>query len=83
MVYPLLARLLAAIRGEMDMMLFVRMALYALSAGAAGYGFGTYDADAGTLTLNLDQVASIIGGAATFLGTFWTSRVAKARGGKT
>lgn len=65
------------------MMLFIRMALYALSAGAAGYGIGTYDSAAGTLTLNLDQVASIIGGALTFAGTFWASRIAKARGGHT
>lgn len=65
------------------MMLFIRMMLYALSAGAAGYGIGTYDAEAGTLTLQLDQLATVIGGAGTFLATFWASRIAKRRGGAT
>jgi hypothetical protein len=65
------------------MMLFIRMTLYALSAGAAGYGIGSYDADAVTLTLNLDQLATAIGGAGTFLATFWVSRIAKRRGGAT
>ncbi len=65
------------------MMLFVRMALYALSAGLAGYGIGTYDAGAGTLTLQIDQLAEVIAGAGVFLATFAASRIAKARGGKT
>lgn len=65
------------------MMLLIRMALYALSAGLAGYGIGTYDTDAGTLTLQLDQMAEVITGAATFVGTFWVSRMAKRRGGAT
>jgi len=65
------------------MMLFIRMVLYALSAGLAGYGVGTYDATAGTLTLHLDQLAEIIAGAGAFLATFAASRIAKARGGAT
>lgn len=65
------------------MMLFVRMALYALSAGMAGYGIGTYDQGAGTFTLQLDQLAEVIAGAGAFVATFIASRIAKARGGKT
>lgn len=65
------------------MMLIVRMMLYALSAGLAGYGIGTYDTAAGTLTLQLDQLAEVIAGAAAFVGTFWVSRIAKRRGGAT
>lgn len=65
------------------MMLFIRMALYALSAGLAGYGIGTYDAGAGTLTFQIDQLAEVIAGAGAFLATFAASRIAKARGGAT
>ncbi len=65
------------------MMLFVRMALYALSAGMAGYGIGTYDAGAGTLTFQIDQLAEVIAGAVAFIATFAASRIAKRRGGAT
>lgn len=65
------------------MMLFVRMVLYAISAGLAGYGIGAHDAVAGVYSINLDQLSQIVAGAAGFLGTFWVSRIAKRRGGKT
>lgn len=65
------------------MMLLVRMVLYALSAGLAGYGIGTYDAGAGVYSVSLDQLSEIVAGALGFLGTFWVSRIAKRRGGKT
>lgn len=65
------------------MMLLIRMILYAVSAGAAGYGLAQYDPAAGTITVEVDALAQMIGGAITFMGTFWASRIAKARGGKT
>ena len=63
--------------------LAIRMILYALGAGAAGAGLGSFDNETGNLTVNLDDLAVVIGGALTFAGTFVASRVAKARGGKT
>lgn len=65
------------------MMLLVRMVLYALSAGLAGYGIGTYDATSGVYSVSLDQLSEIVAGALGFLGTFAASRIAKARGGAT
>ncbi len=64
-------------------MLFIRMTLYALSAGAAGYGLASFDPTTGLLTLDINEAAQVIGGVLTFAATFWASRVAKARGGKT
>lgn len=64
-------------------MLAIRMILYAICAGAAGYGLATFDPAAGTLTIQVDELAKIIGGIAGFLGTFYASRVAKRNGGNT
>ena len=61
------------------MFLLIRMALYAVSSFLAGYGYAVYDAEAGTLTLNLDQIATFIVSAAVFIGTFVTSRFARRR----
>ena len=61
-------------------MLYVRMALYFLSAGAAGAGIASFDAEANTLTFNLDDLAVILGGFGTFVATFLSSRVAKKNG---
>lgn len=61
------------------MMLYVRMALYAICAGMAGYGLATFDPQAGTLTIDLEQLAQIVGGAAGFVATFIASRFAKNR----
>lgn len=65
------------------MMLLVRMVLYALSAGLAGYGIGTYDAGAGVYSVSLDQLSEVITGAGAFVATFAASRIAKRRGGAT
>lgn len=65
------------------MMLLVRMVLYALSAGLAGYGIGTYDAGAGVYSVSLDQLSEVIAGAGAFIATFVASRIAKRRGGAT
>jgi len=65
------------------MKLYIRMVLYALSAGAAGAGFASFDAEARTLTVNLDDLGVILSGAVVYLGTFGWSRVEKKRGGET
>lgn len=65
------------------MSLAIRMILYALSAFIAGMGWASFDEGAGTLTVNLDDLVTVIAGALTFAGTFIASRIAKARGGKT
>ena len=65
------------------MSLYIRMVLYALSAGAAGYGLATFDPTTGTVTIQLDTLAQVLGGIATFVGTFIASRVAKRNGGAT
>lgn len=63
--------------------LFIRMVLYALAAGAAGYEIGHLDMDTSTYSINLDAVADAITATAEwialYLGTFLTSRWAKAR----
>lgn len=65
------------------MALAIRMILYAASAFIAGLGWASFDETAGTLTVNIDDLAVIFGSAVTFVGTFIASRLAKARGGKT
>lgn len=40
---------------------YIRVALYVFSSMAAAAGFGTFDAEAGTLTLNLNEVAMALG----------------------
>ena len=59
------------------------MALYLASGMIAGMGFASFDDAAGTLTVNIDDMATILGGLVTFAGTFVVGRFAKARGGKT
>lgn len=61
------------------MTLYIRMALYALSAGAAGMGLGELSPDGAHFTISLDTAAQIIGGSVTFIGTFVASRFAKVR----
>ena len=65
------------------MALFIRMALYAVFAILAGQGLVIFDHDAGTVTFRIDDVVLLISGAIGFVGTFWASRVAKAKGGAT
>jgi hypothetical protein len=45
---------------------WVRLALYTLATGAAAMGFGHFDAEAGTLTLNLNEIAMAVAGAGIF-----------------
>lgn len=40
---------------------YIRVALYVVSSMAAAGGFGTFDPEAGTLTLRLDDVAMALG----------------------
>lgn len=63
--------------------LYIRMALYFLSSGAAALGIAAFDPEAGTITFDLKAVELLLGGLATFAATFFSSRVAKARGGNT
>jgi len=64
-------------------MLTLRMIIYFLSALIAGQGIAVFDPDAGTLTFDLEHIELLLGGIATFIGTFWTSRIAKKNGGAT
>lgn len=64
-------------------MLYVRMIFYALCAGLAGYGVATFDPAAGTVTIQIDELAKIIVGVVGYIGTFVASRVAKKNGGAT
>lgn len=65
------------------MALATRMILYAVSAFLSGYSFAAFDSSAGTLIINVDQLAAIITGSLVFIGTFIGSRIAKRRGGRT
>ena len=65
------------------MMLYIRMALYALVAGPTGMGIGEMSADGAHFTLSIDLLAEVIGGAIGFVGTFVVGRIAKRRGGAT
>ena len=65
------------------MALLIRMALYFLSALIAGQGVAIFNPDAGTLTFDLENVATFVGGTLTFVGTYVVGRYAKARGGLT
>jgi hypothetical protein len=65
------------------MALYIRMLIYALSAGAAGYGLATFDPLTGTVSFQIDDLAQIVGGALTFVGTFLAGRIAKRNGGAT
>jgi hypothetical protein len=61
------------------MALYIRMALYALSMLFAGQGLAIYDAQAGTLTFHVDDLAVALSGAGVFVGTFVASRFATVR----
>lgn len=47
---------------------YVRVLFYALAGILASAGFGTFDAEAGTLTLNLDQIGMAAGAALAAAG---------------
>jgi hypothetical protein len=65
------------------MMLYIRMALYALFALLAGQGLILYDHEAGTVTFRVEDLALLASGAVGYVGTFVAGRVAKSHGGKT
>ena len=61
------------------MSLAIRMFLYFISAAAAGQGIAVYDAEAGTITFELESLALALGGLLTFAGTFVAGRFAKVK----
>ena len=65
------------------MTLYIRMGLYFLFAALSSQGLVVFDQDAGSVTFSIEDVTLILSGALGFLVTYVTSRIAKARGGKT
>jgi len=65
------------------MALAIRMALYLVFGILAGQGLVIFDADAGTVTFKVDDLMILGTAMAGFVGTFITSRLAKAKGGAT
>jgi hypothetical protein len=65
------------------MMLAIRMGLYLIFGAMAGQGLVVYDQVAGTVTFEVEHLAIGLAGLAGYAATFITSRIAKARGGKT
>lgn len=63
--------------------LSLRMVLYFVFAGLASQGLVVFDAEAGTVTFQVEDLALIASGLAGYLATFWSSRWAKRRGGAT
>ena len=63
--------------------LYIRMVLYFLFAGLAGFGIGQYDAQAEIYSISVDQTVALIAPILGFVGTFISSRIAKGRGGAT
>ncbi len=64
-------------------MLYIRMALYLLGGLLAGQGLAIFDAEAGTITFEIDSLAQALSGLGAFALTFCASRVSKRRGGAT
>ena len=62
------------------MTLYIRMALYLVFGVLAGQGLVIFDADAGTVTFKVDDLMVLGTALAGFLGTFFSSRIAKAKG---
>lgn len=63
--------------------LFIRMALYVAASFIAGLGWAEYDSGAGTLTINLEQLAIAATSLLTVIGTFLAGRWGKRKGWKT
>lgn len=61
------------------MYLAIRMVLYFLSAAFASQGLAVYDEAAGTITFQIDNLAQVLAGVATYLATFISSRFAANR----
>ena len=67
-----------------EMGLLIRMVLYLIGGILAGYGFAEFDNASGVLTVDMNQLAKIIGGLVTFTGTFAAGRMgARLRGWRT
>lgn len=47
---------------------YIRLAVYALAGIIAAAGFGTFNPEAGTLTLDLNQIALAVPAALIFVG---------------
>lgn len=54
--------------------LLIRMVLYLVFGIMAGFGIGTFDGDAGTMTFNVDSLATTIAGIVSFIGTYVVGR---------
>lgn len=69
------------------MTLYIRMAAYAVFAGFAGYGVGSFDIATDTFSITVTEAVTLatqVGiGAAGFLATWKASRIAKAKGEET
>lgn len=65
------------------MALAFRMGLYALFAALAGAEIGSFNDATGDYTINVRDVLDLLLYALGFVGTFISSRWAKARGGRT
>lgn len=65
------------------MFLAIRMLIYIAAVPVAAWLGGTYDPSTHIITLNVDTAIDVIGGLVLAAGAFLSSRVAKARGGKT
>lgn len=50
---------------------YIRLALYSLAGLAAAAGLGTFDPAAGTLTLQLDDLAAAIGASSVLTGVIF------------
>jgi hypothetical protein len=59
------------------------MVLYAAFSAMASEGLIFFDAEAGTITLRVDDLMLLGTGAVGYIGTFAAGRYAKARGGAT
>lgn len=64
-------------------MLYLRMFLYLVFGTLAGQGIVIFDNETGTVSFNIEDIMLLASGLLGYIGTFYASRVAKARGGHT
>lgn len=62
------------------MFFFIRMLLYFVFGACAGQGVGVFDETTGSFTVEVNDLATLLTGVGGYLGTFLSSRIAKARG---
>ena len=66
------------------MYLIIRMILYFIFAAVGGMGLGlNFNEATGDVSVNIDLIATAIVSFIGFVGTYWASRIAKRRGGRT